>query len=214
MNSRDLILRSIRKGNHVGGAAGIKQHEIARPSASYRDSSQLSHEARIALLIDRLQDYGARVLRTTPEAVPQSINRLVEARGASRMVMPPGIPAAWLPQSSYFTEDAALSPAELNTFDGVLTTATLAIAQTGTIVLQNAPGQGRRALSLVPDYYLCLLRTDQVVETVPEAFAQLAPTATLPTTFISGPSATADIEMTRIKGVHGPRTLDVLLIET
>ena len=214
MSSRDLILRSIREANHRGAATGIHQPQIERTSASYRASSQMSHGALIDLLIDRLQDYGARVLRITPDAVPQSINRLVEARGASRMVMPPGIPRAWAPQSVCFTEDTALSPAELNTFDGVLTTATLAIAQTGTIVLQNAPGQGRRALSLVPDYYLCLLRTDQIVETVPEAFAQLAPTATLPTTFISGPSATADIEMTRIKGVHGPRTLDVLLIET
>jgi L-lactate dehydrogenase complex protein LldG len=89
----------------------------------------------------------------------------------------------------------------------------VAIAETGTLVLQNVPGQGRRILSLVPDYHLCVVLASQIVATVPEAFARLAATSTLPTTFISGPSATADIEMTRIKGVHGPRFLDVVIVE-
>ena len=93
-----------------------------------------------------------------------------------------------------------------------MTGATLAIAETGTIVLQNVPGQGRRAPTLVPDYHLCVVRAGDVVETVPEAMAKLAASASLATTFVSGPSATADIEMTRIKGVHGPRFLDVILI--
>jgi L-lactate dehydrogenase complex protein LldG len=105
-----------------------------------------------------------------------------------------------------------MSAAELNAVDGVVTESTLAIAETGTIVLQNAAGQGRRAVSLVPDYHLCLVDVASVVETVPEAMDKLAATAALATTFISGPSATADIEMTRIKGVHGPRFLDVILV--
>ena len=96
--------------------------------------------------------------------------------------------------------------------DGVLTTATLAIAETGTIVLQDAPGQGRRALTLVPDYHLCVVEAVSVVQTVPEAFAKLQASAGKATTFFSGPSATADIEMTRIKGVHGPRFVDVVLV--
>ncbi len=114
--------------------------------------------------------------------------------------------------ASVFIEDVALPYADLNSVDGVLSGATLAIAETGTIVLQNTTGQGRRAISLVPDYHLCIVDTATVVETVPEAMSKLAGTATLATTFISGPSATADIEMTRIKGVHGPRFLDVILV--
>jgi L-lactate dehydrogenase complex protein LldG len=108
--------------------------------------------------------------------------------------------------------DDGLSAGELNGFDGVMTGATLAIAETGTVVLQNVAGQGRRAVTLVPDYHLCLVRVDDVVETVPEAMERLQGAAELATTFVSGPSATADIEMTRIKGVHGPRFLDVILI--
>jgi len=94
-----------------------------------------------------------------------------------------------------------------------MTGSTLAIAETGSVVLQNVAGQGRRAVSLVPDYHLCLVRVEDVVEMVPEAFGRLETTSMLPTTFFSGPSATADIEMTRIKGVHGPRFLDILLVE-
>ena len=98
-------------------------------------------------------------------------------------------------------------------FDGVITGATLAIAETGTVVLQSVAGQGRRAVTLVPDYHLCVVRVGDVVETVPEAMERLQATAELATTFVSGPSATADIEMTRIKGVHGPRFLDVILVD-
>jgi L-lactate dehydrogenase complex protein LldG len=100
----------------------------------------------------------------------------------------------------------------LDAFDGVMTGSAVAVAETGTVVLQNVAAQGRRAVTLVPDYHLCLVRVEDVVETVPEAMERLRETAELATTFISGPSATADIEMTRIKGVHGPRYLDVLLI--
>jgi L-lactate dehydrogenase complex protein LldG len=101
---------------------------------------------------------------------------------------------------------------QLDGVQGILTGCTVAIAETGSIVLQNGPAQGPRILSLVPDYHLCLVFAGQIVATVPEAFDRLAETSALPTTFISGPSATADIEMTRIKGVHGPRFLDVLLV--
>ena len=116
-------------------------------------------------------------------------------------------------QQNTFAIDDNFTPVELDAFGGILTEATLAIAETGTLVLQNVPGQGRRAPTLVPDFHLCVLRASQVVESVPEAMDRLAATAMLPTTFISGPSATADIEMTRIKGVHGPRFLHVLIVD-
>ncbi len=117
-----------------------------------------------------------------------------------------------MPAGFEFVVDEGLSAAELDGFDGVMTGSTVAIAETGTVVLQDVAGQGRRAATLVPDYHLCVVRVEDVVETVPEAMERLAATAELPTTFFSGPSATADIEMTRIKGVHGPRFLDVILV--
>jgi hypothetical protein len=117
-----------------------------------------------------------------------------------------------LPEGIEFVVDEGMGAADLDGFEGVVTGSTVAIAETGTIVLQNVPGQGRRAATLVPDYHLCVVRAEDVVETVPEAMDRLAGTAELATTFVSGPSATADIEMTRIKGVHGPRFLDVVLV--
>jgi L-lactate dehydrogenase complex protein LldG len=138
---------------------------------------------------------------------------MLEGREVRRMVIPAGLPAEWLPSGFEFVMDAGLSAAELDGFEGVMTGSTVAIAETGTVVLQNVVGQGRRALTLVPDYHLCVVRVEDVVETVPEAMERLAGTAEVATTFFSGPSATADIEMTRIKGVHGPRFLDVIVVE-
>ena len=120
--------------------------------------------------------------------------------------------AEWLPEGVEFAVDQGFAASVLDEFEGVLTGATVAIAETGTVVLQNVAGQGRRAVTLIPDYHLCLVRREDVVETVAEAIGRIRNTAGLATTFISGPSATADIEMTRIKGVHGPRFMDVILI--
>ena len=164
---------------------------------------------------DRLRDYDAHVERTGLADLTGKIGELLRARGVRRLVIPVGLDEALgaaLPDGFDFVTDHALPAAELDRLDGVITACTVAIAQTGTLILQNVTGQGRRAPTLVPDYHLCVVREDDVVETVPEAFAKLQSTATLATTFISGPSATADIEMTRIKGVHGPRFLDVILI--
>jgi L-lactate dehydrogenase complex protein LldG len=138
---------------------------------------------------------------------------MLESRGVSRMVVPAGLPAEWLPSGFEFVVDTGLSAVELDGFEGVMTGSTVAIAVTGTVVLQNVAGQGRRAVTLVPDFHLCVVRVEDVVETVPEAMERLSATSDLATTFFSGPSATADIEMTRIKGVHGPRFLDVVLVE-
>jgi L-lactate dehydrogenase complex protein LldG len=131
--------------------------------------------------------------------------------GARRVAVPAGfeLPGLDVPGVTLLADDG-LSPGALDATDGVITTAALAIAETGTIILDGGPGQGRRALSLVPDYHLCLLQADQIVGIVPEALDRLPPGR--PCTWISGPSATSDIELDRVQGVHGPRTLEVILI--
>ncbi len=189
-------------------------NEWAGIPRNYRQSTTASRTEVLHLLKDRLHDYDAQVLElteTSDATLTEAIAQMLRARGLAHILIPSGLPDRLLPTGFDFVLDTGLTAAELNGCDGILTQSTLAIAETGTIVLQNVPGQGRRAATLVPDYHLCLVDSTHVVATVPEAIAQLHPTATLPTTFISGPSATADIEMTRIKGVHGPRFLDVIL---
>jgi len=144
--------------------------------------------------------------------VASAAARMLEERKVRRMVVPKGLTPEWLPGGVEFIVDEGMPAAELDAVDGVMTGAAVAIVETGTVVLQNVVGQGRRAITLVPDYHLCVVRVADVVETVPEALDRLHATAGLATTFVSGPSATADIEMTRIKGVHGPRFLDVILV--
>jgi L-lactate dehydrogenase complex protein LldG len=128
------------------------------------------------------------------------------------LAIPAGTPEEWLPEGFEFELAEPVDVAQLDRSEGILTGCMVAISETGTIVLQNAAAQGPRALSLVPDYHLCVVYGRQIVATVPEAFRRFEATSALPTTFISGPSATADIEMTRIKGVHGPRFLDVVIV--
>jgi L-lactate dehydrogenase complex protein LldG len=167
----------------------------------------------VELLIDRLVDYDATVVEVEASGVGEAVARLLSGRGVKRMVVPAGLRPDMLVEGFDFVVDEGLTAAKLNAVDGVVTESTLAIAETGTIILQATSGQGRRAITLVPDYHLCLVNVRDIVETVPEAMAKLQGTATLATTFFSGPSATADIEMTRIKGVHGPRFLDVILVK-
>lgn len=209
--SRQAILANIR-GAHARIAAEVTAEEYAGIDRAYIRTGALGPAQRLDLFEERLLEYDARVRRVAEPALPAAISAAVRERGARRMAIPTGIPAAWLPADVAFIEANRLSNLALNEFDGLLSACSVAIALTGTIVLQNMPGQGPRKLSLVPDYHLCAVFAGQIVETVPEAFDRLAATATLPTTFISGPSATADIEMTRIKGVHGPRFLDVLIV--
>jgi len=170
-----------------------------------------SDQDLVELLVDRLVDYRASVSRTDPAGVATLLaGRLVE-HGIGSVLVPDGFDERWLADSTVERHtDEALTPAQLDGIDGVLCTCRLAIAETGTIVLDSGSGQGRRAVSLVPDYLLIVLHAEQVVAGVPEAVAQLDPTR--PLTWISGPSATSDIELNRVEGVHGPRTLDVILI--
>lgn len=216
VSSREEVLRRIRAA--IGGAPKADAVEIrteweALPR-NYKRTASLEREAILEMLEDRLRDYDASVVRAKAGEIGAEIARILTERGKRRLVVPMGLAEAVgesLPADFEFVVDEGMTNAELDGFDGVLTASTVAIAETGTIILQNVPGQGRRAPTLIPDYHLCVVRTSDVVETVPEAMVRLAGTAALATTFVSGPSATADIEMTRIKGVHGPRFLDVIL---
>ncbi len=210
--ARTEILRRIRAAKGEGGSADVVRAGWNAVERRYRQGATRPREIVLELLVDRLQDYDARVMRAVHVDVRTAAARVLEERKAKRMVVPLGLAAEWLPGGVEFVVDEGLPAAELDKVDGVMTGATLAIAETGTIVLQSVAGQGRRAVTLVPDYHLCVVRVEDVVELVPEAFGRLRGTATLATTFVSGPSATADIEMTRIKGVHGPRFLDVILV--
>jgi L-lactate dehydrogenase complex protein LldG len=216
ISSRNEVLRRIRAAIGAASAADAAtiHAEWETIPRNYKRTGTLDGEAVLEMLEDRLRDYDATVVRAKPGQVSAEIARLLAERDKRRLVIPAGLAEALgepLPEGFDFAVDGGLTPHELDAFEGVVTASTLAIAETGTIVLQNVPGQGRRAPTLVPDYHLCVVRAADVVETVPEAMARLQPAAALATTFISGPSATADIEMTRIKGVHGPRFLDVIL---
>ena len=210
MSSKAEILRKIRVANGASSTEDAARRGWNAVSRNYKRAG-VQPEVMLDVLEDRLQDYDATVTRSDRQHIARDVAQRLQQRRKQRMVVPSGIPTEWLPDGFEFILDDALSSEELDTLDGVLTGSTLAIAETGTVVLQHAAGQGRRAISLVPDYHLCLVCVEDVVETVPEAMERLQKAATLATTFISGPSATADIEMTRIKGVHGPRILDVIL---
>ncbi|MEU4387577.1 LUD domain-containing protein [Promicromonospora sp. NPDC023805] len=194
----------------------------------------------LELLVDRLEDYKAHVHRTTAAGLPGVLAQVLAERSAERqeigssdyrspdilptthaprraVVVPHGLDASWLSaldDADVRTDsrDAPLSAAELDEIDAVVTAARVAVAETGTIVLDGEPDQGRRAISLVPDVHVCVVRTDQVVQTVPEAVRLLGAEPGRPLTWISGPSATSDIELERVEGVHGPRTLHVVLV--
>lgn len=181
---------------------------------TYRQVDDLPRDEIVARFIERVGEYKATVSTTTSVELPQAIAAAVARQGVQRLVVPVGIPEAWLPAGmTLLLDDPPLTNEALDASDGVLTGCALAIAQTGTIVLDAGPGQGRRALTLVPDYHLCVVRAEQILGIVPEAIAALASRASQPITFISGPSATSDIELNRVEGVHGPRTLEVLVVQ-
>ena len=209
MAARAEVLARIRAA--LGGPPADRAKPGDQVPRRYRSSAGLDTGALIGLLTERLRDYGTVVRRCPPSGVPAAVGEALAGRGARRVVVPAGfeLPGLDAPGVTLLADDG-LSPRALDAADGVITTAALAIAETGTIILDGGPGQGRRALSLVPDYHLCLLRAGQIVGIVPEALDRLPPRR--PYTWISGPSATSDIELDRVQGVHGPRTLEVILI--
>jgi len=205
MTAREQVLARIRKNQ--GGPA---DQSIPR---EYADVSPLSCEEVVEQFADRLRDYNATVHRCAAAAVAETVAGILRARRKSGLLVPAGLPGEWLPDGFEFSVDKGLSYAELDASQGVLTACDGAIALTGTIVIAHSPQQGRRALSLVPDYHLCVVGLDQLVATVPEGMRRMAGLLPAPLTTISGPSATSDIEMIRVKGVHGPRTLEVILVD-
>jgi L-lactate dehydrogenase complex protein LldG len=162
---------------------------------------------------ERVADYRATVHRSTGTTLAATIARVVAERGIGTLVVPAGTPDDWLGASDvrHLGDDPPLSHADLDAADGVVTGCAVAIAETGTIVLDAGAAQGRRALSLLPDRHLCIVEAERIVGDVPEALARLDPRR--PLTWISGPSATSDIELERVEGVHGPRVLDVVIVE-
>ena len=186
----------------IRDAAVAPAGEIVR---AYRRRGELARDARTELFRERVDDYRADVLIS--ENVEEAVARVCAERGWRRLAVPPALP--WRPAGIELVEDHGLSPQELDTVDGAVTGCTTAIAETGTIVLTAGPLEGRRALTLVPDVHICVVRESQICELLPEALAAIDPLR--PITFISGPSATSDIELSRVEGVHGPRTLVVVI---
>jgi L-lactate dehydrogenase complex protein LldG len=213
VDARSAILSAIRSANGEATDLPRAQLDYAQIPRTYTQHSSLSHDEALALLTERLIDYNANVVPCTPDQVPSAIRNALQHHNAHRILVPEDLPVHLLPGGFEITPDHNLSPAELDRFDAAITLGALAIAETGTIILEGVSGQGRRAATLVPDVHVCVLNAANIVTHVPEAFARLASAATLPLTFFSGPSATADIEMTRIKGVHGPRYLHILLLQ-
>jgi len=197
MNARDEILTKVK--------AAVAD---APPGGTTARDYRATTDDNLDTFLDRLAHYDATTHVVAEADLDQTVRDAIKDK---RVVAPAGVPAEWLSGATALTDDPPLTHHDLDQADGVLTTCTLAIAQTGTIVLDGGPGMGRRALTLLPDYHLCVVRADQLVGSVPEAIQQLEPHKTRPLTFISGPSATVDIEMTRVRGVHGPRRLEVIV---
>lgn len=205
-SAKQKILGNIRAMNL--GQPGTTYGSIER---HYQRAASLPREACIALMVERLREYDAEVVECPPEALPETIASALAASGRKRLVAPVGLPAGWMPSGYEWRMDHGLSQDDVEAADGVVTACFCGIADSGTIVLHHGPEEGRRILTLLPDWHLCILRESQIVEVLPEYFARVSDPPPL-ATCISGPSATADIEMTRIKGVHGPRFLHVIFV--
>lgn len=212
MSSRDVVLARVRRAlADVPRGEGPGGSPVARDY--HRVHGSRTRAQNVDLLAENLADYRAVVHRSDAEGLPRLIGRLLSERGARTVLVPPGLDASWTSGSDVtLVEDRASStPRELDAVDSVLTGCAVAIAETGTLVLDAGPDQGRRRITLVPDHHVCVVRVPgQVVGSVPEALPRLAPDR--PLTWISGPSATSDIELDRVEGVHGPRTLEVILL--
>jgi len=212
-SARDAILQRIRAALDDVAPETSRPTLPPLPRAYRKTDNALRGDALIAQFIERVAEYKASVRETTETELPEAIAAALTRRGVRKLAAPADLPADWPPSGvTLLRDEPPLANEALDSSDGVLTACALGIAQTGTIVLDGGPRQGRRALSLIPDYHLCVVRADQIVGIVPEAIAALAPRARRPLTFISGPSATSDIELNRVEGVHGPRTLEVLVV--
>lgn len=215
MNAREEVLARIANAHRAAPPPDLRYEDIAR---EYRTTSDSSVEVLTELLIDRLVDYRALVRQCPVDDLGATIADALGERGAHTVVVSADLDPSWTANLSanVRTDQPSsghrLSVSELDGVDGVITSCAAAIAETGTLILDGSPGQGRRVLTLIPDYHLCVVFADQIVPDVPQALARL--TATRPLTMISGPSATSDIELNRVEGVHGPRTLEVIIVRS
>ncbi|MFF5839953.1 lactate utilization protein C [Streptomyces massasporeus] len=208
MNSRERILGRVRRA-----LADAPADETPLLRDYLREHGQRTVAQTVDLLAENLADYRALVHRCADRELADLITRLLAERGSRTVLVPPGLPPYWLKASDATqVHDRAVSIAhELDRVDSVVTGCAVAIAETGTLVLDGSPDQGRRRITLVPDHHICVVRVpDQVVSSVPQGLERLDPAR--PLTWISGPSATSDIELDRVEGVHGPRTLEVILV--
>ncbi|UNO43282.1 LUD domain-containing protein [Streptomyces sp. MST-110588] len=214
MSSREVILARVRRA-----LADVPREERPEDVPVARDYRR-AHGPRttaetVDLLACRLADYRAVVHRTDADGLAPLVAHLLGERGSGSVLVPPGLDPSWTAATSVpvVHDRAADTARELDGVGSVLTACALAVAETGTIVLDAGPDQGRRRITLIPDHHICVVRVpDQVVESVPQALARLDPAR--PLTWISGPSATSDIELSRVEGVHGPRTLEVVLLSS
>ncbi|MBN3931387.1 LUD domain-containing protein [Streptomyces verrucosisporus] len=219
MSGREVVLGRIRRALRDVPRSEAPDdvpvpREYARAHSSSGTGAAGTSEALTGLLAENLADYRAVVHRTGTDGLSPLLCRLLAARGSATVLVPPGLPPHWLKATDpvRIHDRAATTARELDSVDSVVTGCAVAIADTGTIVLDGGPGQGRRRITLIPDHHICVVRApEQVVASVPEALERLDPAR--PLTWISGPSATSDIELDRVEGVHGPRTLEVVLVE-
>jgi L-lactate dehydrogenase complex protein LldG len=204
-DARAVVLERIR--------AALVDRPAAVPIPRDYEASTPRSTDLAARFVDRVDDYRATIERATADELPGVIAATLAAHHARRIATPAGVPEAWFAASDAerVPDEPLLSHAELDGLDGTITGCAVAIAETGTIVLDAGPDQGRRVLSLLPDLHVCIVRLEQVVGSVPEALVRLDPRR--PQTWISGPSATSDIELQRVEGVHGPRRLAVILVD-
>ncbi len=213
-SSRERVLARVRSAK-----ATMTEPAIARDYRTAGDHDGADGESLIEVFIDRLIDYRAAVSRVADDdQVAEAVSAMLGRDEARTVVVAAGYPAGWNPDEADLVVDGvgrngatSLSTSELDGIDAVLTTCAVAIAETGTIVLDGGPGQGRRAITLLPDLHIVVVRADQVVPRVPDALPLLDPRR--PMTWISGPSATSDIELNRVEGVHGPRRLRVIIVD-
>ena len=202
--ARDLIVGRIREANRKAAGPDISYEAIAR---EYQNETTLDHADTLKLFTERLHEYDAQVWGATDATIASVIAEALVPIQEHAVIAADGFPAGWLADGMKWLKESDADDAAMEKVAGAIVTCEVAIAHTGTIVLKGA-----RTMTLLPDRLLCVVREEQVVETVPEAFARLQTIAAEALTFISGPSATADIEMTRIRGVHGPRFLDIVLL--
>ena len=211
MGTREEVLGRIRAALTNGGTT----HEEAIPRGYHRTRTQ--PEGTVERFCERVADYQAVVERVPAGGVAEAVDTALRRYSANRVAVPPALPKEWVAAVDGSVSlvadslEAPLSVAELDAVDAVVTGSVVGIAETGTIVLESGGLCGRRALTLVPDVHLCIVRAPDVVDDVPAAIERLKPGR--PLTWISGPSATSDIELDRVEGVHGPRTLHVLLVQ-